>query len=275
MPWCSAENGRRIWFEERGVGTPLVLLHGWCMSSAVWALQIGALATSFRVIAPDLRGHGLSDPAPDGHDFRGFVRDLRLLFERLDLHDVLLVGWSLGAQVALQLRATTERRLHGLVLVSGTPRFTACGDFPHGLQASELQGMRVRVRRNLAKTVQEFRTSMFAAGECDEPAAVERVRAVFTGIPVPARQVALDGLSALAEGDMRDMLPELSLPTLVISGDRDTICLPEASAFMAGRIVNGMLRVFDGCGHAPFLTRYSEFNNAIREFGESLFERDQ
>ena len=59
MPWFTLENGRRIFFEERGQGRPLVLLHGWCMSSRVWQPQLEGLAGSFCLFAPDLAGHGL------------------------------------------------------------------------------------------------------------------------------------------------------------------------------------------------------------------------
>lgn len=271
MPWCTLDSGRRLWYEERGHGPALVLLHGWCMSSAVWRFQLETLGDRFRIIAPDLRGHGLSQAAGGGHDFPGFAMDLQALFSHLDLHDVLLTGWSLGAQVALCAYERLRERLSGLVLVSGTPRFTAGEDFPHGLDPAEVAGMMVRVRRNPARALVDFKDSMFVAGERDDDGLAGRIGQVLADIPLPEKSVAIQGLAALASADLRGVLPALDLPVLIINGDRDRICLPGASAFMARRIPTSTHVQLDGCGHAPFLTRSADFNDSITGFSRRIF----
>ncbi len=273
MPWCTLESGRRLWYEEHGEGQPLVLLHGWCMSSAVWRLQFETLGRTFRLIAPDLRGHGQSEAAPDGHDFAGFSADVVELFRHLDVHDAVLAGWSLGAQVALLAYAKLRERLCGLVLISGTPRFTSSDDFPHGLNATEIAGMSVKVRRNPAKALEGFMADMFADGEQDILDQDERIRQILGAIPLPDKQVAVQGLKALAEADMRGLLPAINLPTLILSGDQDRICLPGASAYMARHIPSGSHVVFSGCGHVPFLTQCNEFNDAMSSFCRRIFEQ--
>ncbi len=273
MPWLTLENGRRIFYEERGRGRPLVLLHGWCMSSRVWQPQLEGLAGSFRLIAPDLAGHGQSDPCPGGFRLPLLCADLVELFRRLDLGDALLLGWSLGAQLALQAAGSVRERLSGLVLVSGTPRFTAGEGFPHGLDARELRGMRARMRRDPRGTRHDFVSGMVVPGECDEPCQVETIRRLLEAIPLPGTEVAVQGLDLLAEADLRPLLPELGLPTLIMGGDRDVICLPPSSDYMALRIPGSSRVLFAGCGHAPFLSRAPEFNDTIKQFSRRILEQ--
>ena len=256
MPWYENDGQIRLWYEERGSGPALVLLHGWCMSSTVWQNQLTGLARSFRVIAPDLRGHGKSEKSANGYDFEGFSADIGALFRHLDLRGALLAGWSLGAQVALLAGSQVRERLSGLVLISGTPRFTVADDFPHALKRVVADGMAVKVRRNLAKALNGFTKLMFAPGELDDSALAGRVGDLLATIPLPETDTALRALQAL-----------------VINGDRDRICLPEASDYMAQKIGSSCHVVLSGCGHAPFLTRNDEFDESIANFSRRIFEQ--
>jgi pimeloyl-[acyl-carrier protein] methyl ester esterase len=271
MPWCALENGRRLWYEDQGQGPLLVLLHGWCMSSAVWRFQLETLGHRFRILAPDLRGHGQSEAASDGHDFTGFADDLQALFQRLNLKNALLAGWSLGAQLALLACGKLRERLSGLALISGTPCFTVKGDFPHGLEIVEAVGMGVKVRRNPARALEGFMAGMFAPGERNDHGLDGRIRQLLATIALPEKHVAVQSLQALSEADMRGLLSTIDLPTLIINGDRDRICLPAASSYMADRIVSSTHVVLAGCGHTPFLTRCNEFNDSIISFSRGLF----
>src|SRR6185369_4748451 len=163
MPWYTNDNCERLWYEDQGEGPAIVLIHGWCMSSAVWRFQLEQLSGSFRVIAPDLAGHSRSEKSADGYSFERFAADIAALFRHLGLEQAILVGWSMGAQVALLARPLVRERLAGLVLVSGTPRFTATDDFPHALAEVEAAGMGVKVRRNVGRALEGFTRSMFAA----------------------------------------------------------------------------------------------------------------
>jgi pimeloyl-[acyl-carrier protein] methyl ester esterase len=85
--------------------------------------------------------------------------------------------------------------------------------------------------------------------------------------------VALQGLRLLGETDLRSLLPAVDVPTLIMGGDLDAICLPPASDYMARMIPESRQVVFAGCGHAPFLTRCTEFNDAITRFSRRIFEQ--
>jgi pimeloyl-[acyl-carrier protein] methyl ester esterase len=274
MPWYLNRRGEQLWYEERGAGCPVVLLHGWCMSSAVWTFQLDGLSSSMRLLAPDLRGHGRSREISGGLDFEGFATDLVDLCEALDLTKVVLVGWSMGAQIALQSCAELSGRLAGMVLVSATPRFTASDDFPHALAFKEACGMRLKVQRNTQRALEGFYSRLFTESELESHFFAAEVKQLLLTIPMPDTGVALDALDALIRADMRELLATITLPTLVVSGAQDRICLPQASYYLKEHIPDARQTVFPGCGHAPFLTQSHRFNAEITGFARSVCEQN-
>jgi pimeloyl-ACP methyl ester carboxylesterase len=153
MPWFNNRSGECLWYDDQGCGTPLVFLHGWCMSSVVWGMQTAELSKSFRVIALDLRGHGLSGTVASTPDFEHFANDLCDLIQLLDLSNVILIGWSMGGQVALQAASGLVDRLAALALVSATPCFVEAENFPYGLSANEAAGMRLKLERSIQRAL--------------------------------------------------------------------------------------------------------------------------
>ena len=93
-------NGIRLHYVREGQGPPLVLLHGWPQTWYCWRKLLPPLAERFTVVAPDLRGYGLSDKPPGGYDKRTMAGDVRALLERLGHRRVRLVGHDRGARVA-------------------------------------------------------------------------------------------------------------------------------------------------------------------------------
>ena len=266
MAWYAAGSGSRLWYEECGSGTPIVFIHGWCMSSAVWCSQREGLSDTFRVITVDLPGHGTSSPPVDGFHVNKCAADLAGLFESLGLHNALMAGWSLGSLIALESFPGLRDRLSGLVLIAGTPRFTQGDEFPSGLSRLEVEGMTRKVQRSLPRALEGFIARMFAPGELDDPSLASKVHELLSALPLPTAAVALQALDALVATDLRDRLASIDLPTLVMNGDCDVICLPEASGYLARRIPSARQVLFAGCGHAPFLTQSARFNACLEEF---------
>lgn len=273
MPFLTTGAGGQIWYQQLGNGRPLLLIHGWCMSGQVWQLQ-QALADQYRVITFDLRGHGRSTVPADGmQGFAGYAADLLDVVEALDLRDTVLVGWSLGAQVLLKVFEEIATRVAGIVLVGATPRFSAAPHFPYGLPPKEAEGMRLKVRRNLERTLDGFQRQLFVAGELDDPQSLKTVQAILAELPLPSNAAALDGLEALMTAEMLQEAASLSCPALLLHGDQDPICLPQASAWLAEQMPDSRRLLYPGCGHAPFLSRPDRFNQDLRQFVEGLHAR--
>lgn len=263
MGWLENKSGNNLWYEDQGTaGTPIVFIHGWCMSSAVWELQRKGLSDSFRIITLDLRGHGNSPQHKDGFCIKSCAEDVAALLDYLDIYHVIIAGWSLGASIAIELSLLCKERLSGLVLISGTPCFVRSSDFPYGLLQAEADGMAKKVYRNIRRALDGFFSRMLASGESDG----EYVHKLLSSIPIPTTDVALEALKALVVADICGRLPMIDCPTLIMNGNHDVICLPEASKFMSQQIPGAWQVVFSGCGHVPFLTQSKEFNMTLEKF---------
>lgn len=274
MPWYTNRSGEQLWYEDQGRGCPVVLLHGWCMSSAVWKYQLEAVSSTLRLVAPDLRGHGRSREISGGLNFDRLAEDLTDLLNFLKLTKVILVGWSMGGQLALHASVELTERLAGMVLVSATPCFTAVDGFPYGLSANETSGMRLKVQRNLKRALDGFHTRLFAEGELEGVVTAPEIIQLLSTQPLPDVTNVLEALETLCSTDLRPLLKLIDLPVLVVNGAQDRICLPQASNYLQSHIPGAEQRVYPHCGHAPFLTYSRQFNAELTLFTRSLCEQN-
>jgi pimeloyl-[acyl-carrier protein] methyl ester esterase len=216
------------------------------------------------VVAPDLRGHGGSS-APGPFGLAELAGDLATLLDALRLERAALVGWSLGAQVALAALPRLEGRISALVLLSATPRFTAAEGWTSGLPARSVEVLAQRVRRDTGRAVSRFFDGMFADGELD-PAARARLAALRAGLAPPSTEAALAGLEILSREDLRPLLAATRVPSLVVHGELDPICPVAAGRVLAAAIPGAELHVVEGAGHAPFLSRPDEVRGVLLPF---------
>ena len=132
-----------LYYEDHGAGSPVVLIHGYPLSSRAWDKQVPVLLEAgHRVITYDRRGFGQSSQPTVGYDYDTFAADLNALLEHLDLHDAVLAGHSMGTgEVTRYLGRYGSGRVAKGVLVSPIPPFLLqTGDNPEGLPASLFNG---------------------------------------------------------------------------------------------------------------------------------------
>ena len=270
MATIETKGGVRLHAAEVGAGRALVLVHGWSLSHRAFAPQLPGLSRGFRVVAPDLRGHGESSaPAGSSYALDDFAGDVVAIFDALDLRDAVLAGWSWGAEIALAALSALRDRVAGLALLSATPRFTATAGWPHGLPEARVRALRARLARAPDETRRAFFDGMFADGEVAGP---ERARLaaeqLATSPDVAAARAALD---ALVASDLRDRVAAArELPVLLVHGERDGICLPAASAWLHEQLLRSRREVIAGAGHAPQLSRPAEVTALLAGFAERL-----
>jgi len=111
-------NGICIYYEIHGAGPPLLLLHGGTASGEAFAGQLPALARQFRVIVPDLRGHGRTSDAPGPISYALLTREVEALLDELGVEDVAAIGWSMGGAIALHLALRRPSRLRCMILIA-------------------------------------------------------------------------------------------------------------------------------------------------------------
>jgi pimeloyl-ACP methyl ester carboxylesterase len=116
-------NGIDLYYEEQGSGSPLVLIHGFSSAGMVWANHVAALTSTYRVIVPDLRGHGRSTGAPDTIHHDRFAADLVALLDHLEVDRAHFVGHSSGGMCLLFVGTRYPERVRTLTLVSATYTF--------------------------------------------------------------------------------------------------------------------------------------------------------
>jgi len=167
--------------------------------------------------------------------------------------DVILVGWSMGGMLALQVAAWAPGKVLGLVLVSTTPKFIRSEDFPYGLPPALLKRLRKRIK---SEGISAFHSLIFKKEK-------------ISGLAQISMEQAEKELSELAKADLREILPEIKAPTLIIHGNQDKICLPAAAKYMEDKILNSKLVMMDGVGHAPMIEVPQLFNLHLRRFIES------
>ncbi len=262
------DDGVRLHVEVSGSGPPLLALHGWSRSSADLAPLSERLA-GHRVLRLDLRGHGRSTPGP--FTLAALAADLAALAEAEGLAGALLLGWSLGGQVALAAlgaHPALRARVAGLVLLGATPRFTVGDGWPHGLPTRAVEGLALRVRRTTVKTLARFLDDCFAPGELDA-AGLARVERLRDAEP-PDTDTALAGLELLASTDLRAGLGGLTLPALVLHGEADAICPVGAGRALAAALPRARLLTFPGLGHSPLLSRPDQVAAAVADFARGL-----
>jgi pimeloyl-[acyl-carrier protein] methyl ester esterase len=255
------EGSASVHYTDDGNGFPLIFIHGWLMSHRVWTLQ-APLSAGARLITLDLRGHG--SVGGTGFSYDACCADIATLIDHLQLERVVLVGWSMGAQIAIKVCRALEEKIAGLVLVDGTPHFCSSGDFSFGVPPAEARSMALRLKKNYHRTAGEFFANMFSP---QESATLEmRTLAARVVGPLPSLDVALSALNELVSSDLRPDLPLIAVPVTVIHVEDDTICPPGAGRFMAENIPSATLEMIPAAGHAPFLAAPELFNRMITGF---------
>lgn len=274
MPLIQSPRGFSIHYNDSGSGLPVLFIHGWCMASGVWKYQHEALSAYLRVISIDLNGHGGSGlPLNRDSGFRDYAADIEELVTFLGLEGFVAVGWSMGAQALISAYPALSGSLNGMVLVGATPRFTASDSFPHALSASETAGMRAKVKRSLERALHGFRRNILSELP---PEDLKRpvLESLLDSLPLPSRESAIDGLDALMEEDVLEILQKIDSDVLIVHGSSDIICLSSASEFLQMNISGSRRFCYEGAGHAPFLTMPQRFNSDIISFARRLSDAD-
>jgi len=270
MPFFTTPDGVKLNYQVAGKGKPLLFLHGWAMCARVWKYQVDSLADHYQVICPDLPGHGASECPSGACDFASLTRDITRFIEGLGLHRVTIIGWSIGASVAILLAASHRLPVDSLVLVDGTPSFMTRDGFPHGLSAASLRRMLKLADSDFGRALREFYGLLFSEEEQALSSGGE-IRDLLTDEQyLPRRDAARSLLASLAREDLRENLGSINIPSLLMHGDQDTICPPGASAYMQERLEGAEMITFPGAGHAPFLTRADSFNRTLAGFLRAL-----
>jgi non-heme chloroperoxidase len=269
--FIEAADGTNLFFRDRGAGRPLVFVAPWALNSAWWGYQIADLAArGLRCVGYDRRGHGRSSDPSHGYEFDTLADDLAAVIEQLDLHDITLVGHSMGCgEVVRYLSRHGSNRVARVVLVSTiTPFALKTDDNPEGADRATLENARKGLSKDLPNLLATYAPTFFGApkNRVSQEIMDWWVRMMVDGCSL---KTMLDLHRVFTETDFRPELPRISVPTLLIHGDNDKSTPIETTARKTAPLIPGsQLKVYEGAAHGLPITHADQLNADLLAFAK-------
>ncbi len=270
MNYVLTTDKSKLYVKDWGEGRPVILLHGWPLSSDSWDDQAMALADAgYRTIAYDRRGFGRSSQPWSGYDYDTLADDLAAVIDQSGAKDAVLVGFSMGGgEVARYMSRHKGKRVSQAALISSiVPFMLKTEDNPQGTEQSVFDTM--------AQALKEDRAAFFAAFFRDFFGVTTQAYAVSEQVVEWARSVSmqaslkatLECAKAFSSTDFRADLPAFKVPTLIIHGTEDKTVPIESSGRAAAKgIKQSQLIEYEGAPHGLFATHKDRVTQDLLKF---------
>lgn len=251
--------GLRIAYQRAGEGPPLVLLHGGLSDSREWRRQLEELSDEFTVVAWDAPGCGQSSDPPETFRLPEYADCLTGFVDALGLGPPHVLGLSFGAGLALELYRRHPMVPKTLVLASAYAGWA--GSLPADVVEQRLQQALWEADLPPDQLVPGYIPGLFTESAPAE--LIDEVVAIMSEFhPAGVRAMA----RAFAEADLRDVLPRINVPTLLLYGDADQRSPLNVAEDLLARIPTSRLVVMHGVGHQSNIEAAERFNSAVRSF---------
>ncbi|MBI1285496.1 MAG: alpha/beta fold hydrolase [Thiobacillus sp.] len=238
----------------------LALVHGWGMNARVFDALAGLLADDFEVRAHDLPGHGGRDASLQ-NTLQAWADDLAQ-----QLPDgATLLGWSLGAQVAMRAALDHPHKISRLILLAATPKFVGSEDWDRGMAVTDLQEFGAALLADPQATLLRF-LSLQTRGMPGQKTLLQQLRESLLAAPQARAEALAGGLAILQDTDLRADVPRLAQPVLILHGALDTLTPPAAGAWLAETLPAAQHVELARAAHVPHLSHGEEVAAAIRSF---------
>jgi non-heme chloroperoxidase len=260
-PFLAGADGVRLFCRDWGTGKPILFCHPWGLNADIWEYQLTELSEQgVRCVAFDRRGHGRSEDPGRGYDFETLAEDVAAVIDQLDLHDITLVGYSMGSAEAVHyISRHGKDRIARLVLVSPIAPFR--GDH------SRFDGFIAALKKDRPATLEGGLPFFLGKDSGTSPAMAQWVLGQFLESS-PKAIIALQ--RAIAGEDHRPLLSAVTIPTLIIQGDHDEVSILELSGRKLAEAIPGSeLRVYEGAPHGIALTHRDRFTRDLLGFTAS------
>jgi len=259
-----------LYYEDHGSGSPVVLIHGYPLSSSSWEKQIPALLDAgHRVIAYDRRGFGKSNQPTTGYNYDTFAEDLHHVVTHLKLKNFALVGFSMGGgEVARYIGRYGSKNVSRAVIISGVPPYLLkTGDNPEGVDGSVFVGIENAVKADRYAFFTAFFKDFYNTDVYLGKRVSESVVQASWNVAASAAAVASLACVPTWHEDFRKDVAKIDVPTLVIQGDSDRIVPFASSGQRTAKLVKGaeLVVIKDG-PHNIAWTHADEVNAALLQF---------
>ena len=243
--------------EVYGQGQSLVLLHGWAMHSGIWREFAQQLAGRYQVICLDLPGHGRSQPL-ERFDLASVSA---ALLAAIPVEQFSVLGWSLGAELAINLAASVPKRVNQLLLLAGNPKFVGDDGWP-GVQPKVLQAFASQLNGDIKLMLTRF-LALQVNGLPDAKRHLTILKTALQACDAPWLPNLQAGLAILESTDLRQQLARLQCPITVIQGDKDPL-IPVATADAIQQLNPQITtHILPNAGHVPFISHNQQLLDII------------
>lgn len=251
----------RLFYTVSGKGDPIFLIHGNFNDHQIWNEQVDTFSKHYKIIRYDLRGYGLS--STPNSSFAN-VDDLKALIESLRLHNVTLIGSSLGGGVAIDFTLTYPHLVQALILASpsinGNP-------YPMNMTWQGIKNfLNVRLKGH-KKAIESFITNRFWQYFFPSKRKEETRKKVLNNVRKTSNFCRFSpNLSTAVKPYAISRLREINIPTLIITSDQDHPFNIKAAENLHNSIKLSSKIMMQDCGHLPFIEEPHEFNQLVLDF---------
>ena len=247
-------------YTDTGIGTPVVLIHGYPFNRSLWSEQLTALGNSYRVIAPDLRGFGETDFSAGPATMNRMAQDVAELMEQLRIPQAVIGGLSMGGYLALAFYKQFPSRVRRLILAD-----TRAQADTEEAKETRAQQAEKALSEGMAGIADAMLPKLLTPDTVSKrPEIVIHVRDMMLKTKPEGAAAALMGMAE--REDQTSLLSQISAPTLILVGAEDAITPVADSEKMHRAIPSSRLVVLENAGHVSNLERTEQFNDALLEF---------
>lgn len=268
----TADDGEVLHAYQSGTGTPMLLLHGWTASHLWWRPLIDRLATHYRLLCPDARGHGTRvKPLRTEPDVRRLARDVINLLDHCGIERIAAVGHSMGALTLWQcIRDFGTNRFSHLCFIDQSPKLLTDATWQGGIYGDFDAGQAQRLLEALRADFAEAVLRLGALGLNDQARQSylrdsrgwsmlrESMRAVDPTALIPIWE-------SLVAADYRDVLAAIDRPTLLVYGTASNFYTAATARYVAAQIPHARLSVYTDADHSPHLASPQRFAGELTE----------
>lgn len=274
MPFIkSVQNNNKpvkIYYEDYGKGKPVVFIHGWPLSGSMWEYQVTQLPQQgLRCITYDRRGFGKSDRPFDGYDYDTLAGDLKSLLEELDITDVTLVGFSMGAgEIAKYFSLHGGKRVSKVVIVSGvTPYMLKTDSNPEGVPQEEFDKMAKAMIEDRPAFMENFNKDFFSVSLTNHPVSDAFLANSLTKVMDASPIATLECAKSFSSTDFRKDVVKINVPTLIIHGNNDKTVPVKPTGEESARLIKGArFIIYEGAPHGLWYTDKDKLNQDLIDF---------
>lgn len=257
-------------YQDYGQGQPIILIHGWPLSHAMWEHQVPFLVNAgYRVITYDRRGFGDSSKPWSGYTYNDLAKDVNDLIEDLKLDNVILAGFSMGGgEVARYIGKYGTKRIAKAVLISSVvPFMLETVSNPNAVDISVFEGMKEGIAKDRPAFFKDFGKNFVNLEKNKDSVSQAQVDYNWYVACSASRKATLDCVDAFGKTDFRADCEKFDVPTLIVHGDDDAIVPVEVSGKKAAQLIkDAKFEVIEGAPHGLTFTHKDKLNSILHNF---------